>query len=69
VAINARHRDRLMRADEALQRADASLAANAEPEITALDLREVMECLGEIAGKIDTEEILGSIFSRFCIGK
>ncbi|WP_424313856.1 tRNA uridine-5-carboxymethylaminomethyl(34) synthesis GTPase MnmE [Haloferula sp.] len=69
VAINARHRDRLMRADEALQRADASLAANAEPEITALDLREAMDYLGEIAGRIDTEEILGSIFSRFCIGK
>ena len=69
VAINARHRDRLMGAEEALQRADANLAANAEPEITALDLREAMECLGEIAGKIDTEEILGSIFSRFCIGK
>ncbi|MEP4078937.1 tRNA uridine-5-carboxymethylaminomethyl(34) synthesis GTPase MnmE [Haloferula sp.] len=69
VAINARHRDQLMRAEEALKRADANLAANAEAEITALDLREAMECLGEIAGKIDTEEILGSIFSRFCIGK
>jgi tRNA modification GTPase len=69
VAINARHRDRLMRAEEALARADQSLAANAEPEISALDLREAMECLGEIAGRIDTEEILGSIFSRFCIGK
>lgn len=69
VAINARHRERLMRAEEALGRADASLAADAEPEITALELREAMECLGEIAGKIDTEEILGSIFSRFCIGK
>ena len=69
VAINARHRDRLMRADEALQRASENIEVNAEPEITALDLREAMDCLGEIAGRIDTEEILGSIFSRFCIGK
>ncbi|MEM1084574.1 MAG: tRNA uridine-5-carboxymethylaminomethyl(34) synthesis GTPase MnmE [Verrucomicrobiota bacterium] len=69
VAINARHRDCLLRAGEALAKADAKLAAGAEPEITSLDLREAMEALGEIAGRIDTEEILGSIFSSFCIGK
>jgi len=69
VAINARHRDRLMAAESALQAADDALAAGSEPEIVALDLREALECIGEIAGRIDSEEILGSIFSQFCIGK
>ena len=32
-------------------------------------LREAMEAIGEIAGRIDTEELLGEIFSSFCIGK
>lgn len=39
------------------------------PEILMLDLREVLSCLEEIVGVISTEELLGSIFSRFCIGK
>ncbi|MBK1828386.1 tRNA uridine-5-carboxymethylaminomethyl(34) synthesis GTPase MnmE [Haloferula rosea] len=69
VAINARHRDRLKRAEEALDRAADSLRAQADPEIVALDLRESLDLLGEIAGRVDTEEILGSIFSQFCIGK
>ena len=69
VAINARHRDRLKRAEEALERAADSLRVQADPEIVALDLRESLDLLGEIAGRVDTEEILGSIFSQFCIGK
>ncbi len=40
-----------------------------EAELVALDLREAMECIGEVTGRIDSEEILGSIFSQFCIGK
>jgi tRNA modification GTPase len=69
VAINARHRDRLKKAEESLERAADSLRENADPEIVALDLRGALDLLGEIAGRVDTEEILGSIFSQFCIGK
>lgn len=69
VAINARHRDCLSRAIAALGRARSQLGAGGEPEIVALDLREAMEALGEISGRIDPEEVLGSIFSQFCIGK
>jgi tRNA modification GTPase len=39
------------------------------PEIAMLDIREASDHLGEIVGDITTEDILGSIFSRFCIGK
>jgi len=69
VAINTGHRDCLGRADEALASAAVLLANSAAPELGALELRSALESLGEISGKVDTEEILGAIFSRFCIGK
>lgn len=69
VAINARHRDCLGRARASLEAAEASLRDGDDAEITALSLREALDFLGEVAGRVDTEEILGSIFSRFCIGK
>ncbi len=69
VAINTRHRDCLRRADESLETAAVLLESGAAAELAALELRGALEALGEISGKIDTEEILGAIFSRFCIGK
>jgi tRNA modification GTPase len=69
VAINARHRDCLKKADAALEKARELLASQAAPEFGALLLRDALEALGQITGRIDTEEILGSIFSSFCIGK
>jgi len=59
----------LTRAQSSLSRAIASLQASDEPELTALDLREALTAVGEIAGVVDTEEILGEIFNNFCIGK
>lgn len=69
VAVNARHQSCLIRGRAALEAAIASLEAGEEPEFTALSLREALGAIGEIAGVVDTEEILGEIFSRFCIGK
>ncbi len=69
VAVNARHQACLTRAQSSLSRAIASLQASDEPELTALDLREALTAVGEIAGIVDTEEILGEIFNNFCIGK
>lgn len=69
VAVNSRHQSCLTRARASLSRAIASLRAGDEPEFTALDLRESLTAVGEIAGVVDTEEILGEIFGNFCIGK
>lgn len=69
VAVNTRHQACLLRAKSSLERAISSMAAGEEPELTALDLRESLTAIGEIAGVVDTEEILGEIFGSFCIGK
>lgn len=69
VAISVRHRDALRRAGEGLDAAAALLEANAAGELAALELREALDALGEIVGRLDIEDILGEIFGRFCIGK
>lgn len=70
VAINARHQASLHHARGALTAAIAVLTdPHGAPELAAIDLREALDALGEIPGKVDTEDLLGVVFSRFCIGK
>ncbi|MDV7395915.1 hypothetical protein RZS08_31275 [Arthrospira platensis SPKY1] len=38
-------------------------------DLVAMDIRQALHHLGEITGEISTEDLLGNIFSRFCIGK
>ena len=68
VVTNMRHRDALLKAGEALGRCLVSLET-APLEISAMELREATDALGEIMGAVSTEEILERIFSSFCIGK
>ena len=68
-AINARHQACLTKAREQLAEAARELRADAPPEIAATHLREALDAIGEIVGRADVEEILGRIFSTFCIGK
>ncbi len=69
VVINARHREALLRAQEALCRFDHDLVAGEPPEILAAELRRAVITLGEVSGENVTEEVLGRVFARFCIGK
>jgi tRNA modification GTPase len=70
VAINARHQQSLMLARSALIAALELLDdPECDPELAAIDLREALDALGEIPGRVDTEDLLGVIFSSFCIGK
>jgi tRNA modification GTPase len=63
-----RHRIAIEDAIEALERADAALVSWT-PELAAEDVRLACRHLDRITGKVDVEDILGEIFSRFCIGK
>jgi len=69
VVTSARHRNCLDRAAKATALTRKSVEAGESPEITAFELRQSVEALAEITGQVYTEEILGEIFSRFCIGK
>ena len=69
VVTNARHYDALCHAQEAICRAIDGLQSGLSGDFVSQDIRECMHYLGEITGEITTHEILGSIFSRFCIGK
>jgi tRNA modification GTPase len=69
VAINARHQDCLARARRAIDTALPLLEPPADPELAAVDLRDALDALGDITGRVDTEDLLGVIFSTFCIGK
>lgn len=68
-AINTRHQHALKQASAAIEAAHTSILQSDSPEYTALDLREALDHLGTITGRIDTEDILTSIFSQFCLGK
>jgi tRNA modification GTPase len=69
VAINARHQACLQRAKQLLAAGNRSLQDGKSPEFVSIELREALDAVGEVIGKVDTEDLLGRIFSEFCIGK
>ena len=69
VMINSRHQDALNRARASTQMTIGALRGDATLELAAMDLRIAVNAVGEIVGKTATEDLLDSIFSRFCIGK
>lgn len=69
VLSNARHYDALRRADAALVRVLDGLNVGISQDFIAMDIRQSLRELGEITGEITTDDLLGNIFSNFCIGK
>jgi len=69
LAINARHREQLRRASNAIARALAAIDAGATPEMFAVDLQEAHHAIDELLGGGDEEAVRDAIFSQFCIGK
>ena len=66
---NVRHRDALMRVQEALQAVESGLESGVPTDLVAVDLRDALYHLGSITGEVSSDEILGNIFGRFCVGK
>lgn len=71
ITINARHADALRRAEAGLRSALAGLRASPPhpTELISADLRDALDALGEIAGRVDHERMLDALFATFCIGK
>lgn len=69
IVTNVRHYEALQNALVAIKRVSEGLDLKISGDFLSQDIRECMYYLGEITGKISTDEILGNIFSKFCIGK
>ncbi|GBD38931.1 tRNA modification GTPase MnmE [bacterium HR37] len=69
IITELRHKVAIQKAKESLLSFLESLERGESPEFLAVDLRSALDSLGEITGETSTEDILGRIFSRFCIGK
>ncbi len=69
IVSNNRHYDALYKSNEALDRVMAGLKGGITGDFIAMDIRQALHHLGEITGQIYTDDLLDSIFGRFCIGK
>lgn len=69
IVTNMRHYEALKNALAAISRVSDGMESGVSSDFLAQDIRECMHYLGEITGQISTDDILGNIFSKFCIGK
>ena len=67
-SARARHVAALLRAETSIDDARCALAAN-QGELAAEELRQAQHAIGEITGEFTSDDLLGEIFSSFCIGK
>ncbi len=69
IVTNNRHYDALLKALEAIQKVKEGMDMELSSDLMAIDIREALFHLGEITGSVSTDDLLGNIFSNFCIGK
>ncbi len=69
IVANIRHYEALKNAYNALDEVLAGIDKHITTDLIAFELRQALEYLGEISGDVTNDEILGNIFSKFCIGK
>jgi tRNA modification GTPase len=66
---SARHQHLLLQTNQALERTEMALDLGESGEFVSAELRRAIQHLGLITGQITNEDVLDSVFSRFCIGK
>ena len=54
---------------EAIQSLDADASFIALPELVASSMRSALDALGELTGEVTPDDVLGRVFSGFCVGK
>jgi len=69
IVTNSRHYDALQKSHEALTKVREGLGSGISGDFIALDIRQALQHLGQITGEVHTDDLLDSIFGRFCIGK
>ena len=66
---NSRQAEAVTRALHAVERAQAAVASELTPDAVLTDAEEALSALGELTGKSIREDLVATIFSRFCVGK
>lgn len=66
---NSRHYDLLNKTYEEIHKVKSSISNKVSSDLLAIDIKQAIYFLGELTGEISNDEILGNIFSKFCIGK
>src|SRR5690606_12543967 len=69
IVTNTRHYDSLIKALEEIQKVQYGLDMGISADLVAIDIRQALYYFGEITGQVTNDELLGNIFSNFCIGK
>ena len=69
IMINERHYNSLLRVRESIKNVKVNIENKSNTDLLALDIKYALDNLGQITGEVTNDEILGNIFSKFCIGK
>ena len=69
IVTNSRHLDLLSKTHNEIKKIKSSIKQNISSDLLSIDIKQASYFLGELTGEISNDELLGNIFSKFCIGK
>ena len=69
VITNVRHKDLIRKAIENVNKTKETLNNKMPLDIVAINIKDILEDLGNITGEVVDENIINEIFSKFCLGK
>lgn len=69
ILSNSRHFEALSRAMDAIENVENGFKTNIPSDLIAIDIKDVLYHIGSITGEVTNNEILGTIFGKFCVGK